>query len=147
MSSSENKYSVTVVGGGLVGSLIAVTLAQRGWQVDLYELRQDMRGTPPASNRSINLALSERGIHALKRAGAYDLIEPTLIPMKGRMLHLSGKTEPTAQAYGANGQTINSVERSFVNDTLLDMADALPNVNIHFSHTLVSCDLGTTSFM
>jgi 2-polyprenyl-6-methoxyphenol hydroxylase-like FAD-dependent oxidoreductase len=82
MSHSNSDYSVTVVGGGLVGALCAVTLAQRGWQVDLYELRQDMRGTPPEANRSINLALSERGIHALKRAGAYKFIEPTLIPMK-----------------------------------------------------------------
>jgi kynurenine 3-monooxygenase len=144
MSSPDNKYSVTIVGGGLVGALSAVTLAQRGWQVDLYELRQDMRGAATEANRSINLALSERGIRALKLAGAYDLIAPTLIPMKGRMLHLEGQVKPTVQLYGSFGEAINSVERGFMNDTLLDMAEKLPNVNIHFSHSLVSCDLGMT---
>lgn len=131
--------NVVVIGGGLVGALVAVTLANKGYQVDVYELRQDIRRLPQNSGRSINLALSVRGIAALREAGVEKAIIDTLIPMKGRMIHdKSGKL--SEQDYGAFGECIYSVDRQLINDHLLHMAELKPNVRIHFQHTLVSCD-------
>ena len=84
--------TVTVVGAGLAGSLLAILLARRGHRVRLYERQQDMRRVPIDAGRSINLALAARGIRALELAGVMDEVRPLLIPMPGRMLHdLNGK--------------------------------------------------------
>ena len=83
---SNNKI---IIGSGLCGPLLAILLAQRGFKVDLYEKRNDIRIKTPSSGKSINLALSYRGIEALKAANVFDNIKPLMIPMKGRMLHLS----------------------------------------------------------
>ena len=142
-------YTVVIIGGGLVGSLLAVTLAKRGWNVELYELRKGMshvtshtsdpRTQALASGRSINLALSVRGLEALKAAGiAQDIID-TLIPMRGRLIHsLNGQL--SRQAYGLFGECINSVDRKFMNEHLLSSAEALPNVSLFFEHSVQKCD-------
>ena len=83
----SNPKEITIVGAGLVGSLLSVLLGQRGYKVNVYEKRGDMRRKDVDSGRSINLALAERGIHALKKAGLMDEVQPLLIPMKGRVLH------------------------------------------------------------
>ena len=89
--SSDNKI---IIGSGLAGPLLAIYLSQRGYKVDLYEKRPDLRIENISVGRSINLALSHRGIKALQSAEIFDKIEPQLIPMKGRMIHLSnGNTE------------------------------------------------------
>ena len=84
--SADNKI---IIGSGLAGPLLAIYLSQRGHTVDLYEKRADLRITNISVGKSINLALSHRGIKALKSAGIFNQIEPLLIPMKGRMVHLS----------------------------------------------------------
>ncbi|KAJ3384962.1 kynurenine 3-monooxygenase, mitochondrial precursor [Lobulomyces angularis] len=134
-----SEFTVAVVGGGLVGALTAVTLAKNGWNVEVYELRNDLRKEKQNNGRSINLALSVRGIEPLKEAGVHQSILNTVIPMKGRMIHsLDGKQ--TSQPYGVFGECINSVDRQLVNDHLLDEAEKLPNVKIYFHHTLDSID-------
>lgn len=134
-TAQQMPFSVIIVGGGLVGSLCAVTLANKGFEVDVYELREDIRKTKQQSGRSINLALSVRGIEALKEAGVHQSILDTLIPMKGRMIHsVSGQL--VSQLYGAFGECINSVDRQLINDHLLHMAEKMPNVRIHFQHTV-----------
>jgi kynurenine 3-monooxygenase len=84
-----NAKNKIIIGSGLAGPLLAIYLSQRGHTIDLYEKRSDLRIENISVGKSINLALSHRGIKALKSADVFDQIEPLLIPMKGRMIHLS----------------------------------------------------------
>lgn len=133
-------YKVTVVGGGLAGSLMAVYLAKRGMEVSVYEHRPDMRSADISAGKSINLALSERGIKALEKVGLKDAILSQALPMKGRMMHSeSGSLD--YQPYGTEGQHINSVSRGGLNIQLLELADENPNVNLYFEHKCTKVDL------
>ncbi len=129
-----------VVGAGLVGSLWAVFLARRGYQVDVYERRPDIRSKGYIGGRSINLAMSERGWAAVEQAGIREAIAKVAIPMPGRMMHaVSGET--TYQPYGKEGQAIYSVSRGGLNLELLRIAGEFPNVNFHFEHRCTDVDL------
>jgi kynurenine 3-monooxygenase len=129
-----------VVGAGLVGSLWAVFLARRGYQVEVYERRPDMRGKGYLGGRSINLAMSERGWAAVEKAGILEAISKVAIPMPGRMMHaVSGDT--TYQPYGKEGQAIYSVSRGGLNLELLRIAGEFPNVSFHFEHRCSDVDL------
>ena len=121
-------------------------LANRGYTVDLYEKRADLRKADISAGRSINLALSHRGIHALKSANVFNEIEPLLIPMKGRMVHLpDGNTD--FQPYSINShEYINSVSRGELNKILMTAAEKTGNVNIHFKHTLSKAESGVLVF-
>ena len=121
-------------------------LANRGYTVDLYEKRADPRKADISAGRSINLALSHRGIHALKSANVFNEIEPLLIPMKGRMVHLpDGNTD--FQPYSINShEYINSVSRGELNKILMTAAEKTGNVNIHFKHTLSKNESGVLVF-
>ncbi|KAI9101279.1 hypothetical protein DFS34DRAFT_613815 [Phlyctochytrium arcticum] len=142
--SNEKPFSVIIVGGGLVGSLAAVFCARRGWKVDVFETRKDPRLDTNQSGKSINLALSTRGIAALTAAGVEQRILDSMIPMKGRLIHsMDGK--PSSQPYGVNGECINSVDRMMMNQHLLDSAEKMPNVTIHFGCHLNQCDFETNS--
>ena len=138
---------ITVVGGGLAGSLISVYLAKRGFQVNLFEYRQDMRKADISAGKSINLALSTRGLRALELVGLKGAILANALPMKGRMMH-SENGSLDYQPYGRDGQYINSVSRGGLNRQLLELADENPNVNIYFEHKCLDVDLdsGTTTF-
>jgi kynurenine 3-monooxygenase len=136
--------NVTLIGGGLAGSVMAVYLAQRGMSVDLYERRPDLRNTKIPAGRSINLALSTRGLRALDKIGLKDAILSKAIPMKGRMMHSVDGTL-TYQPYGKEGQHINSVSRAHLNLQLLELADENKSVNLHFSHRCLNVDLEKTS--
>ncbi len=83
----SERDNITLIGSGLTGPLLAISLAQRGFPVQLYERRPDMRRVRISAGRSINLALSTRGIHALREAGLWGEIANILIPMRGRMMH------------------------------------------------------------
>ena len=129
-----------VVGAGLVGSLWAVFLARRGYQVEVYERRPDMRAKGYLGGRSINLAMSERGWAAIEKAGIREEISRVAIPMPGRMMHaVSGDT--TYQPYGKDGQAIYSVSRGGLNLELLRIAGEFPNVSFHFEHRCSDVDL------
>jgi kynurenine 3-monooxygenase len=133
--------TITLIGAGLSGSLLAIYLAKRGYQVEVYEKRGDMRKMPVEAGRSINLALSARGIRALQAIGIADTVLQTAIPMYGRMLHsLEGAL--TFVRYGKDdSEYINSISRAGLNQALLEVADEFPNVNFHFQHVLLEVDL------
>ncbi len=135
----EGQRSVAVVGGGLVGSLQASLLAKRGFNVNLYESRADIRSMTHVSGRSINLALSTRGREALKAVGLEATVLQDAIPMYSRMIHsVSGST--STQPYGTKEQCIYSVDRRRLNEQLLTLAESHDNVSLHFSHKLTRAD-------
>ncbi|MCI0448544.1 MAG: FAD-dependent monooxygenase [Chlorobi bacterium] len=131
---------ITIVGAGLAGSLLSVYLAQKGFAVDIYERRGDMRKYDIGGGRSINLALSTRGIYALKEVGLYDEIKKIAIPMYGRMIHsLDGKTQ--LQPYGKDmSEYINSVSRAELNKKLMDLAEQYPSVKFYFNMRCLGMD-------
>lgn len=131
---------ITIVGGGLSGSLMAIYLAKRGFTVDVFERRPDMRTNRISAGKSINLALSIRGIEALKKVGLDDEVLSDAIPMYGRMMH-SRTGELNYQPYGTNNQAINSVSRGRLNLRLLELADAYDNINLHFNHKCKDVDI------
>ncbi len=113
---------VSIVGAGLVGSLLSIYLVRRGYEVDVYESRADMRKDKVSAGRSINLALSDRGIRAMEEVGIMDAIREIAIPMHGRFMHnLDGSN--AYQAYGLEGQFINSVSRGDLNKKLMSLAE------------------------
>jgi kynurenine 3-monooxygenase len=133
MQSIVRKEKVVVVGAGLVGSLWAVFLARRGYQVQVYERRPDMRAQGYLGGRSINLAMSDRGWAAAERAGIKERLQEVGIPLPGRMIHdVKGNT--TFQAYGKEGQAIWSVNRGGLNLELLKIAGEFENVHLNFEH-------------
>ncbi len=114
--------SVTILGAGLVGSLLAILLRRRGYPVTIYERRPDMRNAAIGAGRSINLAMSTRGWLALELAGLKEDMEQIAIPMNGRFLHLpDGST--AFQPYGRNGEAIYSVSRGELNKRLMSLAE------------------------
>lgn len=131
---------ITLVGGGLAGSLVAVYLAKRGYEVNIYERRPDMRNVEIPAGRSINLALSTRGIDALKRVGLDQVVLDQAIPMAGRMMH-DEKGNLAYQPYGKDGQAINSVSRAHLNIQLLKLADEHENVNQFFNMRCQEVDI------
>jgi kynurenine 3-monooxygenase len=140
----KNSHTVTLVGAGLTGPLLAISLAQRGFPVQIFERRPDMRLTRTSAGRSINLAVSTRGIHALREAGLWDQMSRIIIPMKGRMMH-SLAAELTFQPYGKNdAEVINSISRADLNVALMNAAEA-QGVKIHFGERCTGMDWGTGS--
>lgn len=111
-----------VAGAGLVGSLLSIILSKRGYSVEVYEKRKDPRLASIYSGRSINLALSNRGIEALKIAGVLEDVIPYCLPMKGRIVHQPGK-EAVLQPYSRFGNYINSVSRAHLNQVLVEEAE------------------------
>jgi kynurenine 3-monooxygenase len=132
---------VSIVGAGLVGCLLTCYLARRGHTVTLYERRPDPREAGAERGRSINLAISERGIDALRRIGLAQTVLSAALPMPGRMMHAQDGTL-SFQPYSADGRrAINSISRGELNRTLLSAAAELPGVRFHFSHRLTSLDV------
>ncbi|MEQ9232128.1 MAG: NAD(P)/FAD-dependent oxidoreductase [Cyclobacteriaceae bacterium] len=129
---------IKIVGAGLVGSLLATMLAKKGFKVSVFEKRSDPRETSHLEGRSINLALSHRGIKALEHADVFKRIEKELIPMHGRKMH-DKEGALTEQAYGKEGQFINSVSRSKLNLTLIEEAEK-SGVSFHFEHECKAID-------
>jgi kynurenine 3-monooxygenase len=116
------KKDITIIGAGLVGSLLSIYLSKRGYKVRIYERRGDMRKEKMSAGRSINLALSDRGLLALEKVGLADEVKKISIPMHGRYIHnLDGST--AFQPYGKEGQYINSVSRGTLNMKLMDLAE------------------------
>lgn len=142
-----SQKNITIVGAGLVGSLLSIFLAQKGHRVRVYERRPDMRSADIPAGRSINLALSDRGWRGLERAGVADAIRNIAIPMRGRMMH-DKQGHLAFQPYGKENQAINSVSRRTLNMVLMDCAQQYENVSLHFNERGTDCDLdsATVSF-
>src|SRR5579863_835457 len=131
---------ITLIGAGLNGPLLAIGLVRRGFQVDLFERRPDMRQVRMSAGRSINLALSTRGIHALNEAGLWGEMRRIVVPMAGRMMH-SISSELTFQPYGKDAaEVIHSISRADLNIALLDAAEAA-GVHVYFQRRCVGVDL------
>ena len=137
-----SRGKVNIIGAGLCGSLLAVVLARRGYEVTLYERGGDPRQGEPAGRRSINLALAARGFRALEHAGLLAEIEPLLVPMRGRMIHAEdGSTD--LQPYGQReNERIYSVSRAELNRRLVEAAERSHGVELRFRQEAVRVDSG-----
>ncbi len=135
-----SKQKVIIVGAGLSGSLLAIYFAKRGIECDVYESRGDMREEEISAGRSINLALSNRGIAALKEVGLDDYMLSQAVPMSGRMIHtLEGQTKLLPYS-GREGEYINSVSRGGLNIALINEADKYDGVTFYFNERCVDFD-------
>lgn len=133
------RQHLTIIGAGLAGALLATLLAQRGWKVQVFERRGDPRIDGYAGGRSINLALAERGLHALRQANADGAVLEQAVMMRGRMVH-QVEGEPQLQRYGRDdSEVIWSINRGELNITLLNTAEAA-GAELVFDHGLASVD-------
>src|SRR3954470_6432636 len=135
----KKQSQITLIGSGLTGPLLAIELKKRGYGVRLYERRPDMRKVKISAGRSINLALSTRGIHALRAAGVWEAMQRIIIPMRGRMMHaVSG--ELSFMPYGKDeSEVINSISRAELNIALMDAAER-HGVTIEFNQRCTGYD-------
>lgn len=131
---------VTIVGAGLVGSLLACYLGKRGYQVTVYEKRPDLRTEKISAGKSINLACSTRGWRALDEVGVGDIARKEAIAMKGRTLH-SLEGDLSFQPYGIDDQAIYSISRGGLNMILMDYAEKECNVTFHFNQKCMDVDV------
>ncbi|KAA9331887.1 FAD-dependent oxidoreductase [Adhaeribacter soli] len=136
--------NATIIGAGLVGSLLGLYLAKKGNKVAIYERRPDMRKASIAAGRSINLALSDRGWRALEGIGIGEDIRKVAIPMYKRVMH-DTKGNLTSQPYGKEGQAIYSVSRGGLNMALMDLAETNPDISLHFNQQVTNLDLKTNT--
>lgn len=143
--------TVAVVGAGLVGSLVALALAKRGYNVTVFEHRGDPRLSQNKMLRSINLAVSNRGINALRAVDAKlcEHILEKVIPMTGRMIHHLPKDGEAdilleSQQYSLDNEAINSIDRGYLNDLLIDELDKHPFIKLQFGKKLESMNLSGT---
>jgi kynurenine 3-monooxygenase len=130
-----------LIGSGLAGGLLAAYLGRRGCDVDLYERRADPREGNIVGGRSINLAVSTRGIHALERLGIADEVLRHAIPMRGRMIHDRSGDLHFAPYDVDPKKCINSIGRAALNTTVIEAAQRYPNVRVHFNHRCTDVDL------
>lgn len=138
----DNRQSITIIGAGLNGPLLAISLLRRGFGVTMYERRPDMRRVQISAGRSINLAISTRGIHALKQAGLWSPMQTLVIPMRGRMMH-SVQGELTFQPYGKDEtEVINSISRADLNIALMRAAEK-EGLSIHFQKRCIGYELSS----
>jgi kynurenine 3-monooxygenase len=136
-----------LIGSGLAGGLLAAYLGRRGYEVDLYERRADPREGNIVGGRSINLAISTRGIHALEQIGIADEALQHAIPMRGRMIHPAGAGARTIfSPYDVDPKNcINSIGRGALNTTVIEAAQRYPNVRVHFNHKCTEVDLDSAT--
>jgi kynurenine 3-monooxygenase len=134
-----------LIGSGLAGGLLAAYLGRRGYDVDLYERRADPREGNIVGGRSINLALSTRGIYALEQLGIADEVLRCAIPMRGRMIHdKSGVLHFSPYDRDPN-KFINSIGRAALNTTVIEAAQRYPNVRVHFNHRCIDVDFDSAT--
>ena len=132
---------ILIIGAGLCGSLLALRLGQRGYQVKLVEKRPDLRKVEQDAGRSINLAFSDRGLKAMRMVGLEDEVKDLCLPMLGRMIHNKKGNKFLSRYSGRNDKYINSISRPGLNMLLLDAAEKLPNVTLYFNHSCKNVDL------
>lgn len=141
----KKNEKILIIGAGLCGSLLALRLAQRGYQIELREERKDLRKHDISAGKSINLAFSDRGIKALKMAGVVEKVFPLCIPMHGRMIHsIYGETFMSNYS-GRADEYINSVSRGELNALLLNEVEQFENVDLIFDSPCKAVDLETNT--
>ena len=139
------QQNILIIGAGLCGSLLALRLGQRGYNVTVYEMRPDLRKTDISAGRSINLAFSDRGNKAMKLVGIEDKVNALCIPMNGRMLHDKEGNTFLSNYSGRDHEYINSISRGELNGLLLTEAEKHSNVKIHFNKKCKSVDFENTT--
>ncbi|WP_282043650.1 FAD-dependent oxidoreductase [Winogradskyella flava] len=142
---SNKQQNILIIGAGLCGSLLALRLGQRGYNVNVYEMRPDLRRTDISAGRSINLAFSDRGNKAMKLVGIEDQVKDLCIPMNGRMLHDKEGNTFLSNYSGRDYEYINSISRQELNSLLLDEAEKHENVKIHFNKKCKSVNFEKTT--
>ena len=141
----NKKENILIVGAGLCGSLLALRLAQRGYHITLVEKRPDLRKVELDAGRSINLALSDRGLRGLRLGGVEQEARKLCIPMEGRMIHHENGKVFLTRYSGRDHEHINSVSRPGLNMLLLDACEKMPNVKMHFDLGCEDVDLKNAS--
>lgn len=148
MSKDAGTPSVAIVGAGMAGTLMAIYLGRRNYNVQLFERRADMRIRPSDRGRSINMTVAARGLHAFEQAGILDQVMALTMPLEGRLVHAEdGKA--SYQPYGQRPSEVHhSVKRTQLNMLLMDLAEALPTVSVSFRQRCVhvSRETGTAHF-
>ena len=137
----NKKDRVLIIGAGLCGSLLSLRLAQRGYKVEVYESRPDLRTVDISAGRSINLALSDRGLKALRLCGMEEKAREICIPMYGRLMHDREGNTFASNYSGRENEYINSISRGDLNAILLDEAEKHENVSIHFNKKCSKVDI------
>ncbi|MFP2996222.1 NAD(P)/FAD-dependent oxidoreductase [Spongiivirga sp. MCCC 1A20706] len=137
--------SILIIGAGLCGSLLALRLGQRGYTVNVYEKRPDLRKVDISAGRSINLAFSDRGNKGMKLVGIEEKVRELCIPMNGRMIHDKKGNTFLSNYSGRDYEYINSISRGDLNALLLDEAEKHPKVNIHFNKSCEKVDFENTT--
>jgi len=137
------KQKVIIIGAGLAGSLLSIYLAKHGLEVEVYEAWADMRKVEMSAGRSINLALSDRGIAALREVGMDEYMLREAVPMYGRMIHsIEGQTKLLPYS-GRKGEYINSISRGGLNIALMNEAEKFDSVKFFFNWRCVDIDYET----
>ena len=137
----KKEDKVLIIGAGLCGSLLALRMAQRGYKVEVYESRPDLRKVDISAGRSINLALSDRGLKALRLCGMEEKAREICIPMYGRLMHDTKGNTFASNYSGIEGEYINSISRGDLNAILLDAAEENENVTIYFNSGCKKVDI------
>ena len=141
----NKKEDILIVGAGLCGSLLALRLAQRGYNITLVEKRPDLRKVELDAGRSINLALSDRGLRGLRLGGVEQEARKLCIPMEGRMIHHENGKVFLTRYSGRDHEHINSVSRPGLNMLLLNACEKMPNVKMNFDLGCEDVDLKNAS--
>ena len=132
--------SINIVGAGQCGALVAIMLARQGYDVEVFERFTDPRIQDAEAGRSINLALAARGLNALQKVGIDSLIEPMLVPMRGRMVHQADGTTEFLRYGQEEDEVIYSVTRLGLNQVLLGVADEMSNLHLNFQQRAIGYD-------
>jgi len=132
--------SINIVGAGQCGTLVAIMLARHGYDVDIFERFTDPRIQDAEAGRSINLALAARGLNALRQVGIDSLIQPMLVPMRGRMIHHANGSSEFLRYGQSAAEEIYSVTRLGLNQIILGVADEMPNLRLHFQQNAIGYD-------
>ena len=141
----KRQQNILIIGAGLCGSLLALRLGQRGYNVSVYEMRPDLRKVDISAGRSINLAFSDRGIKAMRLVGLEDKVKPLCIPMHGRMIHDKVGNTFLSNYSGREHEYINSISRGELTALLMDEAEKHENVTIYFNKKCKSVDFEKTT--
>ena len=141
----NKQQNILIIGAGLCGSLLALRLGQRGYNVTVYEMRPDLRKVDISAGRSINLAFSNRGNKAMKLVGIEDKVKALCIPMNGRMIHDKKGNTHLSNYSGREHEYINSISRGELNGLLLTEAEKHKNVSIYFNKKCKSVDFEKTT--
>jgi kynurenine 3-monooxygenase len=136
---------IAILGAGLVGSVLAMYLARRGYQVDVFERHSDLRQLGAVGHRSsISMTLCDRGLHVLDDIGVGDAIRELTVPVYGRRIHTLTDLGPF-QPYGNKGEALYAISRNDMNQALLIHAEKYPNIHFHYNEKCIDVDLPSTT--